>query len=225
MAVATRQRIVEATLQLHIERGVLGTSMRDIAARADVAPGTVARHFPDYEDIVTACGKPVRERYPAPTSEIFHGPSTIEERVERLVMAWFHVPRGPTKLLLPASRSGSSALARRVPVGSRRAAPCAVRSGRSMHGRPGFASFAPSPTTACGEAWPIKARHRRRPPARCVPCSAPGSTPPDAPASRGISVFGTRCRAWPPGSHRVRMTELAIPLRQRYLTLARPRQP
>jgi hypothetical protein len=51
-----------------------------------------------------------------------------------------------------------------------------------------------------------------------VPCSAPGSTPPDAPASRGISVFGTRCRAWPRGSHRVRMTELAMPLRQRYLT-------
>jgi AcrR family transcriptional regulator len=67
MAVATRQRIVEATLQLHIERGVLGTSMRDIAARADVAPGTVARHLPDYEDIVTAY-ELVRERYPAPTS-------------------------------------------------------------------------------------------------------------------------------------------------------------
>jgi AcrR family transcriptional regulator len=89
MADATRRRIVEATLELHIERGVLGTSMRDIAARADVAPGTVARHFPDYEDVVSACGKLVRERYPAPTSEIFHGASTVEERVERLVVAWF----------------------------------------------------------------------------------------------------------------------------------------
>lgn len=110
MAVATRQRIVEATLQLHIERGVLGTSMRDIAARADVAPGTVARHFPDYEDIVTAY-ELVRERYPAPTSEIFHGTSTIEERVERLVMAWFtfHAVR-PNYYSLQADRAAVPSL-------------------------------------------------------------------------------------------------------------------
>jgi AcrR family transcriptional regulator len=86
---ATRQRIIEATLELHLEQGVLATSVRDIAARADVAPGTVLRYFPQYEDVVTACGMLVRDRLPAPTSGIFDGATTLEQRVERLVAAWF----------------------------------------------------------------------------------------------------------------------------------------
>jgi AcrR family transcriptional regulator len=92
---ATRARIVEATLALHREQGVLATSYRDIARRADVAPATVSRYFPELDDIVVACGQLVVERYPSPTSEIFTGgpaaddPDGLAGRVERLVVAWF----------------------------------------------------------------------------------------------------------------------------------------
>ncbi len=37
----TRQRLVEATFLLHGERGIAGTSMKDIAERAGVSVGTV----------------------------------------------------------------------------------------------------------------------------------------------------------------------------------------
>ena len=42
----TRQRILEATLALHTEKGIFGTSWQDIAKRADVSVGTVYKHFP-----------------------------------------------------------------------------------------------------------------------------------------------------------------------------------
>ena len=90
LADATRQRIVEAAFELHAEKGVLATSIRDIAARADVAPATVLRHFPEYDDLVAACGEIARERLPMPSAEIFDGATTLEQRVERLVVAWFH---------------------------------------------------------------------------------------------------------------------------------------
>lgn len=89
LADATRRRIIEATLELHVEQGVVATSIRDIAARADVAPATVLRYFPGYDDVVAACGELVRERFPVPSADIFDGATTLEQRVGRLVVAWF----------------------------------------------------------------------------------------------------------------------------------------
>ena len=53
----TRQRIVEATLALHAEKGIFGTSWQDIAHRADVSVGTVYKHFPSLDELVPACGE------------------------------------------------------------------------------------------------------------------------------------------------------------------------
>ena len=53
----TRQRIVEATLALHAEKGIFGTSWQDIARRADVSVGTVYKHFPSLDELVPACGE------------------------------------------------------------------------------------------------------------------------------------------------------------------------
>ena len=47
----TRRRIVEATYRLHGERGVFGTTYKDIAAAADVSVATVYSHFPKVEDL------------------------------------------------------------------------------------------------------------------------------------------------------------------------------
>jgi AcrR family transcriptional regulator len=81
-AEATRQRIVAATLQLHGERGVLATSHKDVAERADVSVGTVYHHFPTVDAIVRACGAQVEELYPLPAAERI---DVREPRARRIV--------------------------------------------------------------------------------------------------------------------------------------------
>jgi AcrR family transcriptional regulator len=85
----TRRRIVEATSRLHAERGIAGTSMKDIAERAGVSVGTVYHHFPTYPDAIAACGAYTAEQVPAPTEAIYDGAATRRERIERLVEALF----------------------------------------------------------------------------------------------------------------------------------------
>ena len=83
-AEATRRRIVEATLQLHCERGVLATSHKDVAQRADVSVGTVYHHFPTLDAIVRACGAHVRDAYPLPPPESIGRQSPRKQRIEAL---------------------------------------------------------------------------------------------------------------------------------------------
>jgi AcrR family transcriptional regulator len=65
----TRRRILEATLELHTERGIFGTRWQDIARRADVSTGTVYRHFPTLADLVPACGELLMERTRPPSPD------------------------------------------------------------------------------------------------------------------------------------------------------------
>ncbi len=89
----TRRRIIEATLSLHVEKGILGTSWEDIARRADVALATVYRHFPTLNELVPACGERVKAIIRPPTpeaaAEIFSGAQSVVERIERLVRKLF----------------------------------------------------------------------------------------------------------------------------------------
>lgn len=92
----TRQRLVEATFQLHSERGIAETSMTDIAERAGVSVGTVYHHFPSYAHAIRACGAYTVEHAPAPTAAIFAGAGSRPERIGRLVRALFdHYERVP----------------------------------------------------------------------------------------------------------------------------------
>jgi AcrR family transcriptional regulator len=85
----TRQRILEATLALHSEKGIFGTSWQDIARRADVSVGTVYKHFPSLDELVPACGELMYAITQPPSVEdapqIFAGAHSLEERLERLV--------------------------------------------------------------------------------------------------------------------------------------------
>ena len=85
----TRQRIVDATVELHNEKGVLATSMQDIAARAGVSLGTVYRHFPSLDELVPACGGRNLELLPPPTPAIFGGLESSEARVRALFNALY----------------------------------------------------------------------------------------------------------------------------------------
>jgi len=77
----TRQRIVEAAVDLHSSVGPAFTTISMIAERAGVQRHTVYAHFPDERSIFLACSGLAQERDPLPEA----GPwRTIEDRDERL---------------------------------------------------------------------------------------------------------------------------------------------
>jgi len=88
-ASGTRQRIVKATLLLHDEQGITGTSVRDIAGRAGVAPATVLQHFPQMNELIRACGELSDQLAPMPTEAVLIGAETEGERIRRMAMALF----------------------------------------------------------------------------------------------------------------------------------------
>jgi AcrR family transcriptional regulator len=66
---ATRQRIIDATIALHQERGDVGTTISAIADRAGVGRVTVYRHFPDERALLSACTGHYLAQNPPPTPE------------------------------------------------------------------------------------------------------------------------------------------------------------
>jgi AcrR family transcriptional regulator len=86
---ATRRRVIEAAVELHGERGAAATRWADIAARADVALGTVYRYFPGYDELIPACTGYGLARLHAPTPEIFVRARSIGGRVTALVREFF----------------------------------------------------------------------------------------------------------------------------------------
>jgi AcrR family transcriptional regulator len=85
----TRQRIVRATYELHAEKGVAATTVREIAERADVAIGTVYNHFATYDDIIVACGNYSAAVGQPPDEHIFDGVTGAGERLHALVDATY----------------------------------------------------------------------------------------------------------------------------------------
>jgi AcrR family transcriptional regulator len=63
----TRQRIVEAAVDLHGSVGPALTTISMIAERADVQRHTIYAHFPDERSLYMACSGLVEERNPLPT--------------------------------------------------------------------------------------------------------------------------------------------------------------
>jgi AcrR family transcriptional regulator len=62
----TRQRIIEATIELHQTIGPAATTISEIAERAQVGRVTVYRHFPDEATLSRACSGQYFERHPFP---------------------------------------------------------------------------------------------------------------------------------------------------------------
>ncbi len=89
----TRRRIVEATAKLHGERGVFGTSWRDIAEEADVSVATVYSHFPSLDQLLPACGQLVMERARPPSldaaGEVVGDTDDLRERLVRVARELF----------------------------------------------------------------------------------------------------------------------------------------
>jgi AcrR family transcriptional regulator len=65
----TRQRIVDATIELHQAIGAAQTTISDIAKRAGVGRVTVYRHFPDEGALFAACSSHYFLQHPFPDVE------------------------------------------------------------------------------------------------------------------------------------------------------------
>jgi AcrR family transcriptional regulator len=86
-AAATRERILAAAQSLFMERWLDEISLRDIAARADVALQTVVRHFGTRDALMEALAKQVQQRaeqrrFTAPVGDIVGAVATVVELME-----------------------------------------------------------------------------------------------------------------------------------------------
>ena len=79
----TREKIVEAAIELHQTKGLAATSMRDIAECAEVGTVTVYRHFPDEAALVGACSSQYFARHPFPDPEAWRAIADPAGRLRR----------------------------------------------------------------------------------------------------------------------------------------------
>jgi AcrR family transcriptional regulator len=80
---ATRQRIVEAAVELHTTIGPSRTTISAIAERAGVQRLTVYRHFPDERSLLTACSTHFRLTNPPPDPAAWREVADPAERLRR----------------------------------------------------------------------------------------------------------------------------------------------
>jgi AcrR family transcriptional regulator len=78
----TRQRIIEATIELHQTIGPAQTTISEIAERAQVGRVTVYRHFPDEATLSRACSGQYFERHPFPDPERWQKIADPAERLQ-----------------------------------------------------------------------------------------------------------------------------------------------
>src|SRR5258708_26025908 len=81
---ATRERIVEATVELHDSLGPARTTISAIAERAGVQRLTVYRHFPDERSLFEACSGHWAAHNPPPDPSTW---SALDDPEERLRIA------------------------------------------------------------------------------------------------------------------------------------------
>ena len=85
----TRDRILQATMQLHDEKGPAFTTFAEVAERAGVGQATVHRHFATPGELVRNCGMHVwtqmRPPVPEEAARYFAGLDTREEKLARLI--------------------------------------------------------------------------------------------------------------------------------------------
>ena len=88
----TKQRIVEATVELHTSLGPARTTISAIAERAGVERHTVYAHFPDERTLVRACSTHWRGQHPRPDARRWLDLDVPDQRLRRVLFdlyAWY----------------------------------------------------------------------------------------------------------------------------------------
>ena len=85
----TRERIVQATMELHEEVGPAQTTIAEIARRAHVQRLTVYNHFPEEAELIGACQAHWISLHPPPDpSDAFRIPDPVE-RLRAVLRAYY----------------------------------------------------------------------------------------------------------------------------------------
>lgn len=77
----TRERIVEAAVDLHSTLGPARTTLSMVAEKAGVQRHTLYAHFPDERALAMACSGHVQERDPPPDAAAWRGIKDTSERL------------------------------------------------------------------------------------------------------------------------------------------------
>lgn len=88
----TRQRIVDAAVELHGTVGPARTSLSMVADKAGVQRNTLYAHFPDERSLLMACSGDALERDPPPEADLWRAIPNSSERLRvglTAVYGWF----------------------------------------------------------------------------------------------------------------------------------------
>ncbi len=100
----TRQRIVEATVELHETLGAAYTTIKAIAERAGVERATVYRHFPDERSLFAACTGHHLAENPPPDPAALERIADPEERLRVGLAAIYAYHRSTEQMTSNAQR-------------------------------------------------------------------------------------------------------------------------
>ncbi len=113
----TRERIVEATVQLHEELGPAKTSIKAIAEKAGVQRLTVYRHFPDDASLFEACTSHYLGLHPPPNMADWAELQQASERSQTALLAFYRYYRQTEKMWTAAYRDLDQLKALQKPMG------------------------------------------------------------------------------------------------------------
>lgn len=82
---ATRQRILDATLEVYRERGIPSSTLRAIAERADVARGSILHHFGSADGLLGAVLDRILESLELPDPQLLEAIDDRDARIRRFV--------------------------------------------------------------------------------------------------------------------------------------------
>lgn len=94
----TRERIIEALMELHEELGPANTSIKAIAEKAGVQRLTVYRHFPDEMSMFQACTSQWFELHPPPSIGEWAELENASERSVTALLAFYRYYRRTEKM-------------------------------------------------------------------------------------------------------------------------------
>jgi len=100
----TRQRIVEAMVDLHREVGPARTTISAIAERAGVERLTVYRHFPNERSMFEACTSHYATVVPQPDPARWEGVEEPAERLRAALLTFYEYYRGAEHMMVNATR-------------------------------------------------------------------------------------------------------------------------